>query len=93
MSSSTTQRATGGTTVVDRRPLVGTAAGLCLGLAAALLLFVYGVLPMTIAWLVVLLLIGGVAGVITALVLPPLHPASRGASSGPGGRSGAPAQQ
>jgi hypothetical protein len=53
-----------------RHPVRGFVAGLFLGLGVALLLFVLGVLPMTIAWLGIVTLAGIVLGVVLAYVAP-----------------------
>jgi len=53
-----------------RHPVRGFVAGLLLGLGVALLLFVLGVLPMTIAWLGIITLVGIVLGIVLAYVAP-----------------------
>ncbi len=53
-----------------RHPVRGFFAGLFLGLGIALLLFVLGVLPMTVAWLGILTLVGIVVGIVLAYVAP-----------------------
>ena len=53
-----------------RHPVRGFLAGLFLGLGVALLLFVLGVLPMTIAWLGIITLVGIVLGIVLAYVAP-----------------------
>lgn len=53
-----------------RHPVLGFFAGLFLGLGIALLLFVFGVLPMTVMWLVILTLGVAVLGVVLAYVAP-----------------------
>jgi hypothetical protein len=53
-----------------RHPVRGFFAGLFLGLGVALLLFVLGVLPMTIAWLGIITLVGIVLGIVLAYVAP-----------------------
>jgi hypothetical protein len=53
-----------------RHPVRGFFAGLFLGLGAALLLFVLGVLPMTVAWLGIITLVGIVLGIVLAYVAP-----------------------
>lgn len=57
-----------------RHPVIGALAGLALALGAALLLFVYGVVPMTVGWLFGLLLVGALFGIVAAYVTPPLQP-------------------
>ena len=53
-----------------RHPVRGFFAGLFLGLGVALLLFVFGVLPMTIAWLGIITAVGIVLGIVLAYVAP-----------------------
>jgi putative flippase GtrA len=53
-----------------RHPVRGFFAGLLLGLGIALLLFVLGVLPMTLAGLGVITAIGIVVGIVLAYVAP-----------------------
>ena len=53
-----------------RHPVLGFFAGLILGLGIALLLFVFGIIPMTIMWLVILTLGCAVLGVVLAYVTP-----------------------
>jgi hypothetical protein len=53
-----------------RHPVRGFFAGLFLGLGVALLLFVLGVLPMTLAWLGIVTLVGVVVGIVLAYVAP-----------------------
>ncbi len=53
-----------------RHHVRGFFAGLFLGLGVALLLFVLGVLPMTVAWLGIVTLVGIVLGVVLAYVAP-----------------------
>jgi hypothetical protein len=53
-----------------RHPVRGFFAGLFLGLGAALLLFVLGVLPITVVWLGIVTLIGIVVGIVLAYVAP-----------------------
>ena len=64
-----------------RHPLIGAFAGIALAIGAALLLFVYGVVPMTVGWLFGLLLVGALFGIVAAYVTPPLEP--RGESGSP----------
>ena len=49
---------------------MGFFAGLCLGLGAALILFVFGIIPLTVVWLVSLLIGGIVLGIVLGYVLP-----------------------
>ena len=53
-----------------RHPVRGFFAGLLLGLGVALLLFVLGVLPMTLAGLAIITAIGIVVGIVLAYVAP-----------------------
>ena len=53
-----------------RHPVMGFFAGLLLGLGVALLLFVFGVVPMTVMWLAILALGVAVLGVVLAYVAP-----------------------
>jgi Na+-translocating ferredoxin:NAD+ oxidoreductase RnfE subunit len=53
-----------------RHPVRGFFAGLLLGLGIALLLFVLGVLPMTLAGLGIITAIGIVVGIVLAYVAP-----------------------
>lgn len=53
-----------------RHPVLGFFSGLVFGLGLALLLFTYGVLPMTVLWLGYLLLAGAILGIILAYVAP-----------------------
>jgi hypothetical protein len=53
-----------------RHPVMGFFAGLLLGLGLVLLLFVFGVLPMTVVWLAVFALGLAVLGVVLAYVAP-----------------------
>jgi putative flippase GtrA len=53
-----------------RHPVRGFFAGLFLGLGIALLLFVLGVLPMTVARLCIVTLVGIVVGIVLAYVAP-----------------------
>ena len=55
---------------VRRHPVLGFFTGLFLGLGAVLLLFVFGILPMTVVWLAVFALGVAVLGVLLAYVLP-----------------------
>ncbi len=57
-------------TTVRRRPVLGFFAGLVFGLGLALVLFVFGILPTTAVWLVVVTVVGAVLGVVTAYVAP-----------------------
>jgi hypothetical protein len=53
-----------------RHPVRGFFAGLFLGVGAALLLFVFGVLPFTLAMLGIVTAAGVVVGVVLAYVAP-----------------------
>ena len=53
-----------------RHPVRGFFAGLFLGIGAALLLFVFGVLPFTLAMLGIVTAVGVVVGVVLAYVAP-----------------------
>jgi hypothetical protein len=53
-----------------RHPVRGFFAGLFLGIGAALLLFVFGVLPLTLAMLGIVTAVGVVVGVVLAYVAP-----------------------
>ena len=53
-----------------RHPVRGFFAGLFLGIGAALLLFVFGVLPFTLAMLGIVTAVGVVGGVVLAYVAP-----------------------
>jgi len=53
-----------------RHPALGFFAGLFLGIGIALLLFVFGVIPMTVMWLAILTLGFAVLGVVLAYVAP-----------------------
>jgi len=53
-----------------RHPVLGFFAGLFLGIGIALLLFVFGIIPMTVMWLVILTLGVAVLGVVLAYVAP-----------------------
>jgi len=53
-----------------RHPVLGFFAGLFLGIGIALLLFVFGIIPMTVMWLVILTLGVAVLGVVLAYVVP-----------------------
>ena len=64
------------TTKVHRHPILGFFAGLLLGLAMVLMLFIYGVVPMTLTWFVGALLGGAVLGIVLAYVVPPRHRAA-----------------
>ena len=62
-----------GTTKVRRHPILGAFAGLLLGLGVAIMLFIYGVVPVTLFWLVGLLVGGLALGIVLAYVAPPRH--------------------
>ncbi|MBK9740317.1 MAG: hypothetical protein IPO93_12570 [Actinobacteria bacterium] len=53
-----------------RRPVMGFFAGLILGIGIALLLFVFGIVPMTVMWLAILTLGCAVLGIVLAYVAP-----------------------
>jgi len=53
-----------------RHPVRGLFAGLFLGIGAALLLFVFGVLPFTLAMLGIVTAVGVVVGVVLAYLAP-----------------------
>lgn len=53
-----------------RHPIRGFLAGLLLGLGVAMLLFVFGIVPMTIIWLAIAALGFAVLGVVLAFVAP-----------------------
>ncbi len=53
-----------------RHPVTGFFAGLLLGIGIALVLFVFGVVPMTLMWLGILAGGGAVLGIVVAYVLP-----------------------
>jgi multisubunit Na+/H+ antiporter MnhB subunit len=54
----------------SRRPVLGFFAGMFLGVGVALMLFVFGVVPMTIMWLGIVALGFAVLGVVVAYVAP-----------------------
>jgi hypothetical protein len=58
------------TTKVRRHPVLGLFAGLFLGLGLALILFVFGVLTVTVMWLGILMAAFAVLGVVLAYVTP-----------------------
>ncbi len=49
---------------------MGFFAGLFLGLGSALLLFVFGIIPVTIFWLVGLIIVGIAIGIVLGFVAP-----------------------
>ena len=55
---------------VHRHPVLGFFAGLVLGLGIAMLLFVFGIVPMTISWLGIVVAAFVVLGVVLAFVAP-----------------------
>ncbi len=61
------------TTQVHRHPVRGFFAGLMLGLGLAIMLFIYGVVPITALWFLVLVLGGMALGVVLAYVVPVRH--------------------
>jgi len=69
MTSSTAVTVAG----VERHPVLGGIAGFLIGVGAALLLFVYGVLPLTAGWFLALALLGAVLGVVGALSIPAMR--------------------
>jgi multisubunit Na+/H+ antiporter MnhB subunit len=63
---------------VHRHPVLGFFAGLLLGLGVVLLLFVFGVLPVTFVWFGVALIVGALVGVLVAYLAPARHRAATG---------------
>ncbi|MHB1165793.1 MAG: hypothetical protein ACYC0W_04260 [Candidatus Nanopelagicales bacterium] len=63
-----------------RHPILGFFSGLLLGIGIALILFTFGIVPMTILWLAVLTVGGIVIGIALAYALP-----ARGRRQGAGG--------
>lgn len=61
---------------VHRHPIMGFFGGLLLGLGLAIMLFIYGVIPITAMWFVALLVGGAVLGVVLAYVAPVRHKAA-----------------
>ncbi|MDO8310091.1 MAG: hypothetical protein Q7V58_17260 [Actinomycetota bacterium] len=61
-----------------RHPILGFFSGLLLGVGIALMLFTFGIVPMTVLWLAVLMVGGIVIGIALAYALP-----ARGRTSGP----------
>ncbi len=59
---------------VTRHPVLGLLAGLLLGLGVVLMLFVFGVVPMTVVWLGVAVGGGAVLGALAAYVVPARRP-------------------
>jgi multisubunit Na+/H+ antiporter MnhB subunit len=57
-------------TTTRRHPVLGFFAGLFLGIGIALLLFVFGLLPMTVMWLGVITIGFAVLGVLLAYAVP-----------------------
>jgi len=55
----------------SRRPVLGFFAGLILGIGVALMLFVFGVVAMTVLWLAIVALGFAILGIIVAYVAPP----------------------
>jgi len=71
-----------------RRPVMGFFAGLFLGLGIALILFVFGIVPLSVVWLGALVAGGIVLGIILGFVLPrgsrgPKPPVTEGAAPAP----------
>jgi multisubunit Na+/H+ antiporter MnhB subunit len=58
------------TTKAHRHPILGFFAGLFFGFGLALILFVFGVLPVTVTWLAILTVGMAVLGVIFAYTTP-----------------------
>jgi multisubunit Na+/H+ antiporter MnhB subunit len=58
------------TTKVQRRPILGFFAGLFFGFGLALILFSFGILPVTVMWLGLSTLGFAVLGVVLAYVAP-----------------------
>jgi multisubunit Na+/H+ antiporter MnhB subunit len=54
----------------SRHPIMGFFGGLLLGIGIALMLFVFGVVPMTVVWLGVLALGLAILGVVLAYAVP-----------------------
>lgn len=54
----------------SRRPVLGFFAGLFLGIGVALMLFVFGIVPMTVMWLGILSLGCAVLGIAAAYAVP-----------------------
>jgi hypothetical protein len=59
--------------IVRRHPVRGLLGGLLLGLGVVLLVFAYGILPMTVVLLGAFVLGGAAVGVALAYVTPPRH--------------------
>jgi CHASE2 domain-containing sensor protein len=57
-------------TIERRHSVMGFLGGVSLGVGIALLLFVYGVVPMTVVWFVVIAVGLGILGWIFARVIP-----------------------
>jgi multisubunit Na+/H+ antiporter MnhB subunit len=58
------------TTTAHRHPILGFFAGLFFGFGLALVLFAFGVLPVTVTWLAILTVGMAVLGVVLAYVTP-----------------------
>jgi multisubunit Na+/H+ antiporter MnhB subunit len=58
------------TAKAHRHPILGFFAGLFFGFGLALILFVFGVLPVTVMWLAILTAGMAVLGVVLAYVAP-----------------------
>jgi multisubunit Na+/H+ antiporter MnhB subunit len=58
------------TTKAQRRPILGFFAGLFFGFGLALILFVFGILPVTVMWLAILTVGMAVLGVVLAYLTP-----------------------
>ena len=55
----------------SRRPVLGFFAGLVFGIGVALMLFVFGVVAMTVLWLAIVALGFAILGIVVAYVAPP----------------------
>ncbi len=62
---------------VRRHPIMGFFAGLLLGLGLAVLLVIFGIVPMTALWLAILVGGGVVLGIVLAYVTPARAPKAR----------------
>jgi hypothetical protein len=58
------------TTKVRRHPVLGFFAGMFLGIGLALILFVFGILPVTVMWLGILTVGLALLGIVLAYVTP-----------------------
>jgi hypothetical protein len=57
-------------TKVRRHPVLGFFAGMFLGIGLALILFVFGILPVTVIWLGILTVGLALLGIVLAYVTP-----------------------